>query len=431
LAPQYEQAAKTLDGTGIVLAKVDADQDKNKPLAERFGIRGFPTLKIFRNGEFSSDYQGERTAEGIVSYMKKQALPAVSVLDSADAVTEFAEQDRVVIVGFFEKQEGSNYDQFKALADSLRERFLFGAVVGNADVAKHFEVKNDNVILFKKFDEGKNIFTGNFAELEEFIGANSVPLIDEIGPNNYRQYIESGLPLAYLFVDLNVEGQKDTHVDALYDIIKASKGKLNWCYIDWSKYAKHSERLGLSGSVVPALAIEHEGSHWAFDEATKLTADQVKPWIDSYIAGSLPKTIKSEEIPEDNDGPVTVIVAKTFDDVVLNSGKDVLVEFYAPWCGHCKALAPVYEQLGTQFASVDSVVIGKIDATANDVDPKYGVRGFPTLKLFQASGGVVDYQGDRSLADLTKFIKETASTKFELNDSDDAAADSGEDKDEL
>ena len=56
--------------------------------------------------------------------------------------------------------------------------------------------------------------------------------------------------------------------------------------------------------------------------------------------------LKSEAIPEDNSGPVTVAVAKNFDEVVTNNGKDTLIEFYAPWCGHCKKLAPVYDELG-------------------------------------------------------------------------------------
>ena len=60
--------------------------------------------------------------------------------------------------------------------------------------------------------------------------------------------------------------------------------------------------------------------------------------------GKLEKTIKSEPAPASNNGPVKVLVADQFDELVISSGKSVLIEFYAPWCGHCQSLAPVYEQ---------------------------------------------------------------------------------------
>lgn len=62
--------------------------------------------------------------------------------------------------------------------------------------------------------------------------------------------------------------------------------------------------------------------------------------------GNLEPYLKSEAIPETNDGPVKVAVGKNFDEIITNNGKDTLIEFYAPWCGHCKKLAPVYDELG-------------------------------------------------------------------------------------
>jgi len=352
--------------------------------------------------------------------MKKQNQPAITTLNNIQEVNTFSDLEKVVIVGFFDNRDSKEYELFKNTANQLRDSFTFGEVVGQPDVNKEFGVDGTvGVVLFKQFDERKNILSSDaFDTLAQFINTYSVPLIDEIGPQNYKSYVDSGLPLAYLFVDLTVEGQKDEYLAKVNDLAKSTKGKLNWVYIDWAKYAKHSERLGLSGTKVPALAIEKMdvGTHYAYDEAAEITATDVESWINKFLSGDLKPTIKSEPVPENNNGPVKVVVATNFEEIVNDNSKDVLVEFYAPWCGHCKQLVPTYEELGKTFADT-SVVIAKIDATANDVNPALGIRGFPTIKLFPANNKAspVDYEGERTLDDLAQFIKIHGSTKPEVN----------------
>jgi len=248
--------------------------------------------------------------------------------------------------------------------------------------------------------------------------ANSIPLVDEIGPSNYKNYFDAGIPLAYLFVDPKIDGQKDEYISKIESIARETKGKLSFVWIDWAKYAKHAERLGLSGQVVPSLAIERmaDGVHYAFPESQELSVEAIKAFVDKFVSGELAPTIKSEPVPASNDGPVKILVATNFDEIVKDPTKDVLVEFYAPWCGHCKKLAPIFDELGNWFKSVPSVVVAKIDATANDVNPKYGVKGFPTLKFFPGNNKEtpVEYTGDRSLADMADFINTQASIKFDV-----------------
>jgi protein disulfide-isomerase A6 len=104
-----------------------------------------------------------------------------------------------------------------------------------------------------------------------------------------------------------------------------------------------------------------------------------------------------------------------FDKVVLQSGKPTLVEFFAPWCGHCKKLAPVYEELATAFHHAgDKVQIAKVDADAEkSLGKRFGIQGFPTLKWFDGvSETPTDYKSGRDLDSLTAFITEKTGAKL-------------------
>jgi len=328
-------------------------------------------------------------------------------LKSVDQATTFSTSDAVVTVGFFDSVDSEEYVSFVQTAEALRNTHTFGAVVGQSDVNEKFGVtQTPALILFKKFDEGKSVYSGDWQNLKAWVGSESLPLIDEIGGHNYKNYVETGIPLGYLFVNL---AEKEQYLDILRPVAQKSKGKINWVYIDWAKFARHAERLGLSGTTVPSIAIENtvNGLHYAFDESVDLATEGLTAWVDQFLASTLAPTIKSEPIPEDNNGPVTVVVAKNFEQVVLDDSKDVFVKFYAPWCGHCKAMAPTFEELGQAFQDVNNVVIAKMDATANDVDQSFGIQGFPTLLLFPRGNKSqpVRYEGDRSLEDMKTFVQ--------------------------
>jgi protein disulfide isomerase len=130
---------------------------------------------------------------------------------------------------------------------------------------------------------------------------------------------------------------------------------------------------------------------------------------------------------------VHILKGSSFEDVVMNNDKDVLVEFYAPWCGHCKQLAPVYDELGEAFADEDQVVIAKMDSTANEIDvPGVNVRGFPTLYFFKGDDKTnpVVYEGGRTKAEFIKYIKKNASNSLGDIDEDDDDEDDEDDEDE-
>ncbi|GBC08909.1 hypothetical protein RclHR1_08490003 [Rhizophagus clarus] len=417
LAPEYEEAATTLKAENIKLANVDCTAETE--LCAEHEVKGYPTLKVFKDGK-ASEYNGGRKANLIVNYMKKQALPARTDVNIENFDT-FKDSDDKVVIGFFGVDDQKEFNIFSEISEELRDDFIFG-VTGQQEVITKAEVKLPSVVLYKKFDEGKNVFEGNFTkeELISFIKKNSIPLLAEIGPENYASYVDSGLPLAFIFYD--DEEQRTKLGKDIEPVAKEHKGKVNFVYIDATKFGQHAENINLK-QTWPAFGISlpDENLKFPFDQSKEITTEAIKDFVDKFVKGELSPSIKSESIPENNDGPVYVLVADNFEKVVYNDTKDVLVEFYAPWCGHCKKLAPTYEKLGEAYKNVkDKILIAKMDSTENDLPPKakFQVAGFPTIKLFKAvDNEIVDYSGDRSYESLVEFLDKNAHNKVNLESS--------------
>jgi thioredoxin 1 len=94
-----------------------------------------------------------------------------------------------------------------------------------------------------------------------------------------------------------------------------------------------------------------------------------------------------------------------FENQVIKSDKPILVDYWAEWCGPCKMIAPVLEEVAEELS--DKVLIGKLNVDENSqTPPKYVIRGIPTLMLFKNGEAVGTQVGAVSKSDLIKFIEE-------------------------
>ena len=196
--------------------------------------------------------------------------------------------------------------------------------------------------MFKKFDEGRNDLTGDdltdIEKITKFVASSALPLLVDFN-HETAQKIFSGEIKNHLlmFVSYKADEYADQAATAK-KIAKDYKGKVLFVSIDTDEedHKRILEFFGMSESELPGMRlIKLEEDMAKFKPAdNSLTEANIRSFVEDFLAGSLKQHLLSEEIPDGWDAePVKVLVGKNFEEVAKNTEKDVLVEFYAPWCG--------------------------------------------------------------------------------------------------
>jgi protein disulfide isomerase len=264
-----------------------------------------------------------------------------------------------------------------------------------------------------KLDENTDVVA-----VKKFICGHGYPGAEEISQAVYQRLEQCGRPFViYFYTD---KQQADSFINSW---LSKFQGMIGFSIADAARWKDVLVRMGGSGNVLPSLVAFAKTSKGndktlAWDEETPITDSSLESWFNSLIEGTAKGYLKSEPIPEANDKGVKVIVGKTFNSIVYDSSKDVLVEYYAPWCPHCKNIEPIYTGLGELLKTIaPNVVVAKIDATANSLPDDVSVAGFPTIHFFPANdkANPLPYDGNRSLRDLATFVQSHATVKFDID----------------
>ncbi|KOM41559.1 hypothetical protein LR48_Vigan04g175700 [Vigna angularis] len=400
LAPEYEKAASILSSydPAVVLAKIDADDEKNKDLATEFEVRAYPTIRILRNGGKNvQEYKGPREADGIAEYLKKQSGPASAEIKSVDDATAVIGENKVAIVGVFPKFSGEEFDNFTALSEKLRADYDFGHTLN----AKHLprgesSVAGPIVRLFKPFDELFVDFQDFHVEaLEKFVEESSVPVVtvfnSELRNHPFiAKFFNSPNTKVMLFINFTAEGAETFKSKYRETAEQYRQPGVSFLVGDVRSTTGSFQYFGVREDQVPLILVQrNDGKKFL---KPNLEPDQISTWFKAYKDGNIAPYFKSEPIPEANNEPVKVVVGDSLQDIVFNSGKN--------------ELAPTLEEVAVSYQSDADVIIAKLDGVANDISSdSFEAKRYPTVYFRSASGKISKYSGNRSKEDIIEFIE--------------------------
>jgi protein disulfide-isomerase A1 len=267
--------------------------------------------------------------------LHRQSLPAVTEVTVTN-IEEFKKADKIVAIACLSSLSDDLAAVFEATAEKHRDDYLFGQTTDPA-VIESAGVSAPAIVLYRAFDDPISVYpnavtSATIETIENWIAELSIPIISEVHAENYMSYAQSGKPLAYLFLDPTSDS-KDEYIERVRAVAVEYKAKINFVWIDAIKFGDHAKSLNLHESVWPSFVLQDLGTQLKYpvDQETEITTAIVKNLVESFVAGTLEPTLKSQPVPETQDEAVFTLVGKEFDKVVSQTDKHIFVEFYSTW----------------------------------------------------------------------------------------------------
>ena len=413
--PELEKAAAVLRKENIIIAKVDATVEKK--LAEKFGVRGYPTVKFFKKG-VAMDYTAGRKESDVINWLRKKSGPATRPLKTLEELEKFKNENVVGIVYF-----GTN-DEEKKIFESVATKnddYPF-AYVEDKDIAEKANEKMGFVVLYKKFDEKRAEISGfKEKELSDFVTIKSQKRVSGFDDKTTQIVFGENQPTITYFGE---KGDKWNEAEKLLEKIadKAieKKLKVTMTEIKEGMGKRIAEYIGVKKEDLPSIRIldtRRELKKYIMEK--EINEENILEFIAGWEKGILKRHLKTQEEPKENKGPILEIVGKSFKREVLDNDKDVMLVFYAPWCGHCKKLLPEYEKAAKKLKEKNpKVVLARMDATENEVEG-VEITGFPTIKFYpgdKKDRRPKDYSGERTMDGIIKFLQDNCVNKIVLDE---------------
>ncbi|KAH0874559.1 LOW QUALITY PROTEIN: hypothetical protein HID58_071921, partial [Brassica napus] len=225
----------------------------------------------------------------------------------------------------------------------------------------------------------------------KFVKESSILLVTVLDsdPSNhpYTDKFFVSLATRFFYDLLRVESLKAKY----REVATSYKGQGLFFLVGDAESGQHTLQVTISFCISQSFSLLRV--YTSLSRKANVMVDQIESWMKDF-----------RPIPAENNKPVKVVVAESLDDIVYKSGKNVLIEFYAPSCGHCQ-VSPILDEVALKLQNDPSVIIAKLDATENDIPSEpFDGKGFPPDHLLEISEWK-QYEGDRTKEDFISFIE--------------------------
>ncbi|XP_052031069.1 protein disulfide-isomerase-like protein of the testis [Apodemus sylvaticus] len=404
---------------GLGFGKVDITVETE--LKQEFDITHAPELKLFFEGNRLEPISCKDVVEStaLVVWLRRQISKKALLFNNSNEVADFVKSRPLVIVGFFQDLEEEVAELFYDTIKDFPE-LTFGAIQIKNTLGR-FQVILDSVLVFKK---GKIVKrqelindSTNKDHLNQVIKQQLTGFVIELNPENKDLIYELNiLNHMLLFISKNSESYS-TIIRHYRQIAKEFQNKILFVLVnaDEPKNKRIFEYFQISKVNVPSVQVLNLSSDARYKMPTDdINFQSLKKFCNSFLSKTAKKHKSSEEIPKYWDqGPVKKLVGKNFNVVVFDKEKDVFVMFYAPWSEKCRVLLPLLEELGIKYQNHSTVIIAKIDITANDIQLA-NPEQYPFFRLFPTdSQEAVMYKGEHTMKGFCDFLESHVKVKTE------------------
>ena len=367
-------------------------------LGREFRLRILPSIRFIRDGMFCI-YKYKNEASEYVKFVTEKSKPIINQISTPKELDKLRSENDLVYTLYLSNEDGMNLDIYKGSAFSYY-RIPFVYVIGDKTI-KAFDETPNTLVVYKKFDDYRSVLHPPFSlnKMALFVENQSYPVVIDFRSPYHNKAVDVYNNLdtrVLLLADEN--DQLKPFMDVFTQLARNNLGKAYFVYAS-PLHKKYYEVFSMHEGDAPTLAIlkMNQDGMKKYKYEGDFNLDLLQKYLNQFYANKLPLFYKSEPLPLHQDSTIYELVGKSFNFVVFDEYKNVMVKFYIPDCEFCLNIEEKYKQVAELFSFRDDLIFAEIDMSKNEVEQnRFRIKGYPTILLFPS--------GDKTPIEFTERV---------------------------